>query len=162
MEPIILSKVTIRIATVKDCEELINLFDEITTSIQNVGGTWENYTNNSTFLQKKKVLNDILLSDSKVFIAEYLGKIIGAINLQIINNIRHGWKRAHLEEVIIEKNYRGKGVGSLLIQHIKDYCQMNNIKSIKLMCGKQLVNSQEFYEKNGFIFTDKGYRFELT
>ncbi len=162
MEPIILSKVTIRIATAKDCEELINLFDEITTSIQNVGGKWENYTNNSTFLQKKKVLNDILLSDSKVFIAEYLGKIIGAINLQIINNIRHGWKRAHLEEVIIENNYRGKGVGSMLMLHIKDYCQMNNIKSIKLMCGKQLVNSQEFYEKNGFIFTDKGYRFELT
>ena len=76
-------------------------------------------------------------------------------------NLRHGWKRAHIEEVIVKKEYRGKGIATVMFDKVKEYCKSNNIGVIKLMCGNQLTEAQRFYEKNGFIFKDKGYRLVL-
>lgn len=156
-----LDEIIFRFAQQADVEELVALFDGITESIQQVGGEWEAYVVDAQANKKVQVLTEIIASSSKVAIAEYKGEIIAAANVQIVKNIRHGWQRAHLEEVIVKEGYRDRGVGSNLLSFIKEYCEQSGIKAIKLLCGNQLVDSQNFYEKNGFLFTDKGYRFEL-
>lgn len=147
-------------ATAKDADEVINLFQEITDEIK-TKKTWENYTINSNELEQKNIINQILDTNSKILIARYKDEIIAAANVQILNNIRHGWQRAHIEEFIVKKQYRRHSVGRLLMEFIKEYCKKQNMHVVKLMCGMQLTESQKFYEKMGFKHLDCGYRFEF-
>jgi hypothetical protein len=87
MKQSLISQILVRFASETDIEELIVLFDQITSSIQNIGGKWSNYRATAEFSQKSKTINKIIRSDSKIFVAEYNKNIIGAVNVQIINNM---------------------------------------------------------------------------
>lgn len=154
------NKITFSFAKAKDFEQIRILLDEITENIRE-HKNWNNYKVYSETLQQKEIFKKILKSDSKLFIAKINNAIVGLINMQVILNLRHGWKRAHIEEFVIKKEFRRKGIGSKLLKETIKYCKKENIKVIKLMCGNQLDEAQKFYEKNGFEFKDKGYRLEI-
>lgn len=157
--PFDLKDVKIGFAKEENFDEIIKLLTEITTSIQHKDG-WSNYRVSTTSVNQRTIYLKAL-AENKIFIAVYKEKIIGLINLQLVLNLRHGWERAHLEEVVVHSDFRKKKVGSLLIEAVKDYCHQQGIKVIKLMCGEQLLDSQAFYQRNGFVCKDKGFRCEL-
>lgn len=156
----LLEKITFSSAKFEDFDEILKLLNEITQTI-NSQRNWENYRVDAKSIQQKEIFKEILGSECKIFVARYNNIIVGVINLQIVINLRHGWKRAHIEELVVKSEYRHKGVGSFMLKNIYDYCRKNNIRVIKLMCGNQLPIAQKFYEKNGFVSKDKGYRLEL-
>lgn len=100
-------------------------------------------------------------NDTKIFVAEDAGKLVGLATLYILPNIRHGWHRGHIEDFFTTKTYRGKGIGTKIFISVKDYCRMNKIKVIKLDSEKNLITSHNFYEKNGGKYTEKMFRFDL-
>jgi len=154
------SKIKITSAKKDDFKQIVDLLDEISESIRSKRG-WSNYTLNTKRTSQRNIFQNILNSESKIFVARKNNEIIGLINMQIINNIRHGWKRAHLEEVVVRNDFRRKGVGTKMLSAVIEFCKKKNISVIKLLCGRQLNEGQQFYEKNGFLFTDKGYRLEI-
>lgn len=155
-----IKKCTIALAKQENFRDVINVLNEITEHIKSQKG-WSNYRSAVITEDQRKIFNNIVNSENKVFVAKLNDEIVGLVNMQIVNNIRHGWKRAHLEEVIVKKEYRRKGIGSKMLSKIINYCKINNIKTIKLMCGKQLKDSLKFYKKNGFKFLDEGLRLKI-
>ena len=99
--------------------------------------------------------------DTKIFVIEENGQILGMSTFYLLPNIRHGWKRGHIEDFFITKNARNKGAGTFLLKSIKDYCRKNNIKVIKLNSGNELVKAHYFYEKNGGKTTERFFRFDI-
>lgn len=99
--------------------------------------------------------------DVKIFVVENEGKILGVADLFIIPIMRRGYYQGHIEDFVITKDMRGKGIGSLLLEAIKDFCKKKGIKVIKLTSGLELTSAHKFYEKNGAKFTEKMYRFDL-
>ena len=79
----------------------------------------------------------------------------------MLPNIRHGWHRGHIEDFFVTNTERGKGTGTKLLNFIKDYCQQNNIKVIKLDSGNELTAAHKFYEKNGGKTTERFFRFDI-
>ena len=70
------------------------------------------------------------------------------------------WTERHIT-MRDEEKARGKGIGTALINAIKDYCKKKRIKVIKLTSGLELTRAHKFYMKNGGVFTEKLFRFNL-
>ena len=74
--------------------------------------------------------------------------IIGTITLLIEDKIIHNMgKVAHIEDVVVDPNYRGANLGKSLIQHVTDIAHESNCYKIILDCGE---HNEEFYKKCEF------------
>jgi len=99
--------------------------------------------------------------DTKIFIAKEGDQIVGLATFYLLPNIRHGWKRGHIEDFFVTQAKHRSGVGTQLLSYIKDYCRQNNIKVIKLDSGNELTTAHSFYEKNGGKTTERFFRFDI-
>ncbi|MFA5828676.1 MAG: GNAT family N-acetyltransferase [Candidatus Shapirobacteria bacterium] len=143
----------VRLATIADKQQVLSLFDEFSVLFKakdipsQIGG---------------EIFDEIIVGDdTKIFVAEDGGKLVGLATFYLLPNIRHGWHRGHIEDFFTTKSYRGKGVGTKIFEAIKEYCQNRNIKVIKLDSDKNLHQSHKFYEKNGGRYTENMFRFDL-
>tara|TARA_B100001063_G_scaffold138607_2_gene129503 strand:+ start:9508 stop:9927 length:420 start_codon:yes stop_codon:yes gene_type:complete len=101
-------------------------------------------------ITKKKFeeLYDNIFKNSIIYVIIVDDKIIGSSKLLIEQKFIHKLsKYGHIEDVIVNSNYRSNGYGKKLIKHIIDYCKENNFYKITLTCNEKLV---PFYEKNNF------------
>ena len=155
-----IENIVIRFAKISDGPAIINLLDQITKSIQD-HKNWNSYKIETSLQKQRAAICKIIKSQSKLFLVIRDSELIAIANVQIVTNVRHGWDRAHIEELVVHEKFRNRGVGKQLLLAIREYCKKQNITVIKLLCGCQLVESQVFYEANGFTFTDKGYRLNL-
>jgi glucosamine-phosphate N-acetyltransferase len=74
--------------------------------------------------------------------------IIGTITLLIEAKIIHNMgKVAHIEDVVVEPNYRGANLGKLLVKKVTDIADKANCYKIILDCGE---HNEEFYKKCEF------------
>ena len=80
------------------------------------------------------------------FYAEWLKVLHGEriVAVAFLQNIEHGWNTTVLQHVLVSPEYQKKGVGSYLIQHIK-----NNSARVILSTKSDLL---EFYKNQGFVF----------
>jgi glucosamine-phosphate N-acetyltransferase len=95
----------------------------------------------------KEILDKINNNNSTIWIIEEGDKIIGSGTLlyeyKFIRNIS---KCAHIEDIIISKEYRSKQYGKKLIQHLIQEAQKNDCYKIILNCNNEL---EHFYNKCG-------------
>ena len=78
--------------------------------------------------------------------------IIGSSAIFIETKIIHNFgKVAHIEDVIVHNEFRGKGIGKMLIEKCIEVAKQNGCYKIILDCSE---HNCEFYEKCGF--TQKG------
>lgn len=75
-------------------------------------------------------------------------KVVGTGSVLIQKKIIHNMgKVAHIEDVVIDNNLRGKGLGKELINHLQDIAIAQSVYKITLYCFDK---NAEFYEKCGF------------
>ena len=85
------------------------------------------------------------------------GIIVGYMTCWI--NRRRPWDGYNIMEVgnlYIQKEYRGQGIGTELINKAKDLCKQKNIDYLKIGVFEHNKQAQEFYEKNGL------YKYEIS
>lgn len=85
----------------------------------------------------------------KIFVVVEEGKshIVGSATLFIEQKfIRNYAKVGHVEDVVVDKNYRKKGIGKILISKIIIEAKRNKCAKITLCCQEKNV---QFYEKMG-------------
>jgi glucosamine-phosphate N-acetyltransferase len=74
--------------------------------------------------------------------------IIGTITLLIETKIIHNMgKVAHIEDVVVDPNYRGTNLGKTLVKKVTDIAKEANCYKIILDCGE---HNEEFYKKCEF------------
>uniref|UniRef100_A0A6C0LEA9 N-acetyltransferase domain-containing protein n=1 Tax=viral metagenome TaxID=1070528 RepID=A0A6C0LEA9_9ZZZZ len=74
---------------------------------------------------------------------------IGIITLLIEQKLIHGGKCVgHIEDLVVDNNYKGKRIASQLINHCIKIAEEKNCYKIILDCKKELI---PFYNKNDFI-----------
>ena len=75
-------------------------------------------------------------------------KIIGSATILIENKFIHDCKNiGHIEDIVIDKQYRGNKLGGKLIEILKDIAKENNCYKIILNCSNNLIT---FYKNIGF------------
>lgn len=103
----------------------------------------------------EKTLEEVKKYNGKILLYEDNKKIVGLI-VGIVNNgeiTRYDFKspkRGRITEFIIDKKYRGKGIGKILLNEMKDYLKYNGCKKILIAVFGYNESAIRFYEENGF------------
>lgn len=82
------------------------------------------------------------------FVAEVEGKIQGMALIYFRYSTWKG-KTVHLEDLIVRKAYRGKGLGAGLYEKTMEYAQQQGVKRVEWVVLDWNVNAIWFYEKTG-------------
>ena len=95
----------------------------------------------------KKAWNDFSSnSSSNSIVAIYRKKIVAYGSIVIENKIR-GEVAGHIEDIVVDKEMRGKMLGVKLVKKLIKIGESKNCYRVTLFCDKKLI---KFYERNGF------------
>ena len=90
------------------------------------------------------------LKDNHIIkVIELNNKIVASGTLYIENKIIHNFgKVGHIEDIVININFRGKSLGKQIVQNLIDLSEKNKCYKVILNCNESNIN---FYERCGFI-----------
>jgi GNAT superfamily N-acetyltransferase len=98
--------------------------------------------------------------DYRLYCALYEGDIIGVFAILIMDNLGHmGKPSAVMEDVIVGKKWRGRGLGGQMVAYAMERCREKNCYKLSLSSNKNRREAHRFYEKRGFNW--HGYSFAL-
>ena len=84
----------------------------------------------------------------RIIVLEEDNKIVASGSLLIENKIIHGISKVgHIEDIVVDKNVRGKGLGKNIINYLNEIGKLNNCYKIILNCKESNI---KFYENCGF------------
>jgi len=96
--------------------------------------------------------------DHVIYVAIYNGQVIGATTLLIEQKFIHdGGKVGHIEDVVVRKEYQGKGVGKKIVNALLKYAEKKGCYKTILDCSEDLI---PFYESIGFKRHSNSLRFD--
>ena len=85
-------------------------------------------------------------------------KIVGCITLLIEQKFIHdGGFVGHIEDVVVRKDYEGKGIGMKLVTSMLEYAKRKNCYKTILDCKDDV---KQFYERIGFKHESNGMRYD--
>lgn len=116
-------------------EQLINLYDQLSHN-QNLKMMKDNSF--IDFLNRSRVF--LYVSDR----IEILGAITVLYEKKIIHN---GGIVAHIEDFVVHKDHRGKGIGKELMNHAIEDSRKNKVYKVILDCKDDMIT---YYEKFGY------------
>jgi glucosamine-phosphate N-acetyltransferase len=111
---------------------LLQQLTEIDYSTRNIQDCWDNFTQNTSSNSIVGLLDD---------------KIVAYGSIVIENKIR-GELAGHVEDIVVCKSIRNKGIGIELINELIKIGRNKGCYRVTLLCDDDLSS---FYEKNGFV-----------
>ncbi len=115
----------------------LDLLDQLSSTNQ------ENFT-----YDKFELFINQLNNNHNIYVIEKNNKIIASGTLLIENKIIHNFgKVGHIEDIVVDFNERGSGLGKLMINYLIETAKNLNCYKIILNCNESNV---KFYEKCGF------------
>lgn len=127
----------IRKANLEDLKEIVRLLNQLSPSEEAEFG-------------KLKEIFDKMIKDENYYlcVAEEGKELVGTGLLLIQMNLSHsGRPYGHIENIVVDSNHRGKGIGKKIISYLIEKAKENNCYKIILDCKKENV---AFYEKCSF------------
>jgi PhnO protein len=99
----------------------------------------------------QQIFKENLVSPNCLYsVAESKTKVIGFISLQTQKLLHHCGTVAEIQEYYVDKKFRSKGIGRLLMDEVKKSAEINNIKSIEVTSNKMRTENIKVYERLGF------------
>jgi GNAT superfamily N-acetyltransferase len=96
--------------------------------------------------------------DYKVYVAMLGGSIIGTFALLIMDNLAHmGTPSGVVEDVVVQRDWRGKGVGKQMVRFAMDRCRERGCYKLALSSDLKREAAHQFYD--GLGFQRHGYSF---
>jgi GNAT superfamily N-acetyltransferase len=138
-----MSDVSIVPAIAEDLDELSNLLGEL-------------FSEESDFRpDRDKQLRGLRLifeqpNRGRVFVLRRDHSIVGMINLLFTISTAEGGFVILLEDLVIHREYRGHGYGSMLLEHAIEFAKQKNFRRITLLTDRPELRSQNFFRKHGF------------
>ncbi len=90
-------------------------------------------------------------SRGRVFVLRQNGTILGMINLLFTISTAEGGFVIMLEDVIVHREHRGRGIGDKLLMHSIEYAKKKDFLRITLLTDRLNDQGQRFFKAHGFI-----------
>ena len=89
-----------------------------------------------------------------IFVCYLRDKVVGMITVLIEQKLTNGGKCvAHVEDVVVDNQHRGLGIGKSMLNFAVNYARGKNCYKIILNCREDL---REFYQHQGFAKHSEG------
>ena len=86
----------------------------------------------------------------QLFVLRVDGQVAGMANALFTVSTAEGRRVVLLEDVIVSKNWRGRGLGRRLVAHVLKWAAANGLPRITLLSDKDNAPALAFYEHIGF------------
>jgi len=86
----------------------------------------------------------------EIIVAKQADSIVGMVSLLYTVSTALGAKVAVLEDMIVSKEARGRGVGSSLMEYALKHAELSGCKRITLLSDHNNSSAHRFYERHGF------------
>ena len=99
----------------------------------------------------KTFINNIhdICQNGKIFVCHVNNRVIGTGTIVYESKIIHGGKKVgHIEDIVVDPEYRGHGIASYIIKMLIDDSTHNDCYKVILDCNYDTI---PFYEKQGFM-----------
>jgi GNAT superfamily N-acetyltransferase len=98
--------------------------------------------------------------DNKVYVAILGGSVVGTFALLIMDNLAHmGAPSGVVEDVVVQGDWRGKGVGKQMMRFAMDRCRERGCYKLALSSNLKREAAHRFYD--GLGFRRHGYSFVM-
>ena len=104
----------------------------------------------------RNLLNEV---NSHILVAEVKGVIAGFVNFTTRKTILHHSLSGLIDELIVAKSYRGKGIGKQLLSSAIKKSRQLGCCEVEVSTEKTNIKAREFYRQCGFA--DRGVLFEI-
>ena len=138
-----MSEVVIQPAVSEDLDELSSLLGEL-------------FSEESDFRpNREKQLRGLRLifeqpNRGRVFVLRVDNAIVGMINLLFTISTAEGGFVLLLEDLVVHREHRGHGYGSMLLEYAIAFAKQKNFLRITLLTDRPELRSQTFFRKHGF------------
>ncbi|WP_404985399.1 GNAT family N-acetyltransferase [Chryseobacterium sp. M5] len=142
-----------RKATIQDLPQLAELFDQYRVFYHKESDIFaaENFL-------KQRIEN----KDSEIFVAESEGKLTGFVQLYPLFSSTRMKRYWLLNDLYVNKNYRGKGFSKELIEDAKQLAKSTDASGVLLETGKSNDIGNQLYPSCGFEIYDEVNFYEWT
>lgn len=89
---------------------------------------------------------EVIGKGGEIFFAVTDGRAVGTVAL-----LKEAQGSFELAKMAVAPEYRGQGIGDLLIEACVDYCRENQAPSICLLSNRKLGPALALYRKHGFV-----------
>ena len=106
--------------------------------------------------KQKQGLELLLESESaEIFVVRSdSDEVIAMATLQLVISTAEGGLVAWMEDVVVDTDHRGQGVGELLLSHINRWVEHQGIKRVQLVADRDNRLALDFYRKQGWQETN--------
>lgn len=101
----------------------------------------------------------LLLSDSDrrmIFVAVAGNVLAGMVTAQLVVSTASGGHGALLEDLFVREAYRRSGVGSALVDTVKEWAAQKDARRIQLLADRRNRSARAFYTRHGFFESSLG------
>lgn len=81
-------------------------------------------------------------------------RIFGMVNMLFTISTARGGFVILMEDVIIHPHHRGQGYGTMLVNYVIEFAKMKKFLRITLLTDKISAESQQFFQKQGFSYSN--------
>jgi GNAT superfamily N-acetyltransferase len=90
----------------------------------------------------------------RVPVAEERGRVVAMATLQPLISTAEGGAVGLIEDVVVDRDHRGKGIGSILLDHLQEWAQENGLTRLQLAADRNNGAALEFYRGKGWDQTN--------
>lgn len=144
--------VVIRQAVAADLSDLLSLYEQLAEHRGSALPAGE--------IEAATLLEAIVAQPGRqLLVAEVGGEIVGTADLLMIPNLTHsGAPWASVENVVVDQDVRGRGIGRALIDEVVRRCASAGCYKVQLLSKKSRADAHEFYRSVGFEAAAEGFR----
>ncbi|MCL6220479.1 GNAT family N-acetyltransferase [Zunongwangia pacifica] len=140
-----MTKLKIREAKIDDFDIIFRFINQLKES------EFDKATQHQIFSENLKQQNILY------FVAEVEDQVIGFVSCHIQSLLHHASKIAEIQEFFIAEDFRRKGYGKIILDHLISVIKALKIPQIELSTNIKRTNTHKFYENYGFKVTS--YKF---
>jgi len=135
--------ISIQKAKLEDIDTLCELLDELFSMEVEFIPNFDLQSKGLKTIIESKSLGDI-------FVAKEDEKVIAMVNILYTYSTALGSPVAIFEDMIVNKEYRGRKIATKLMEYIQNHLKQNGFKRLTLITDTDNKRAQEFYKKSGF------------
>lgn len=107
---------------------------------------------------------DQLIENKEIYVARIDNEIVGYVifNIKERNNPSvRCQKQVNIGVLVVKEGYRGKGIGTNLLDFVKEYAKSNGCTDLYLTVNEENKNAISLYEKYGFKVKNIAYSMKI-